>query len=155
MWPIYKHCALFVDRRSTYTDTSSSSRLTSSSESPPSAFLRYYFCYIANEILDASLLHIARSAQFTMNSSRQRQHRLHELIVVDLDPSIPITVQFGKRLANLLDHDAGPDEPVEGDAWSGSVTCGHPAGFNILPSSVKVQAIKEEKDGGTALCWEV
>lgn len=141
---IYKHFVSFVAKLSTCINTSSSRSFIST------------FCFpLALVLLQCQpnprhiLLHIAPSAWFTMNrSSRKRQNGLHELIVVDLDPSIPIAVQLGERLADLLDHDAGPDESVEGNTRSGSVTCGHPAGFNILPSSVKVQVIREEKIEG-------
>jgi len=39
---------------------------------------------------------------------------VHELIVVDLDPPIPVGVNLLERLRQLLDHDASPNESVEG-----------------------------------------
>lgn len=48
--------------------------------------------------------------------SRERQDRLHKLIVVYLDPSIAISVESTECLAQLLDCDTSTDETVEGDS---------------------------------------
>jgi hypothetical protein len=47
--------------------------------------------------------------------SGQTQHRLHELIVIDLDPSTIVRIEPPKRLAQLFDHDASANETIEGD----------------------------------------
>jgi len=56
--------------------------------------------------------------------SRKAEHGLHELVVADVDPSIPISIQLLERLAELLDDDASADEAVERDSRSGSTTDG-------------------------------
>ena len=41
----------------------------------------------------------------------------HELVVVDLNPSIPVGVEPLEGLRQSLDHDARANEAVEGDSW--------------------------------------
>jgi hypothetical protein len=47
-------------------------------------------------------------------SSRQGEHSFHELVIVDLDPAIPISVNPLERISELLDGDTSPHETIEG-----------------------------------------
>lgn len=44
---------------------------------------------------------------------------MHELVVVDLDPTIPVGINLLERLGQLLDDDTSPDESIEGDSGLG------------------------------------
>ena len=56
--------------------------------------------------------------------SRQAQHGVHELLVVDLHPSVAVRVELLERLRDLLDDDARAHEAVERDPLRGrAVAC--------------------------------
>ena len=48
--------------------------------------------------------------------SRQAQHNLHEPIIIDLNPPVPIGILTLEHFGNLLDRDACAHEAVKGDA---------------------------------------
>ena len=58
---------------------------------------------------------------------------MHELIIVDLDPPIPIRIELPKRFAQLLDNNASADESVERDSRCGSTTDSGLVSFSIYP----------------------
>lgn len=62
--------------------------------------------------------------------SRQGKHGLHEGVVVNLDPPIPIRVEPSKCLAKLLDHDARADEAIKGNARKSAISGGL-TGFSV------------------------
>ena len=64
---------------------------------------------------------------------RQTQHRLHKLIIINLNPSIPIGIESPERLAELLDDNARADETVKRDTGWRSTTGGSLIGFDIYP----------------------
>lgn len=60
-----------------------------------------------------------------MARSGQAQDGVHELIIVDLDPSIPIIIQLLEALAELLDDNTSTDESIKGDSRRRAATrCG-------------------------------
>lgn len=58
-------------------------------------------------------------SQVLPRSSRQAQHSMHELLVVDLQPPVAVRVELLERLRDLLDDDARAHEAVERDALRG------------------------------------
>jgi hypothetical protein len=58
---------------------------------------------------------------------------MHELIVVDLDPPIPISIELAKRFTELLDDNASTDESVERDTRRRSTTDSSLISFSIYP----------------------
>ena len=59
---------------------------------------------------------------------------MHELLVVDLHPSVAVRVELLERLRNLLDDDACADKAVERDTRRGSVTCARAGACKVYPS---------------------
>jgi len=80
---------------------------------------------------------------------RQAQHRLHELIIINLDVPSALGIESRKRLAELLDDDARADETVERDSRLWSTHGGSLVGFYVYPERVaqvrRLQLMK--KDG--------
>jgi hypothetical protein len=65
---------------------------------------------------DDAAFRLGRAGGTFIHLSRQAQHDLHELIIVDLNPPIAVGVETFERLGDLLDDDTRPHEPVERDA---------------------------------------
>ena len=51
---------------------------------------------------------------FGSSRSGRREHGLHELVVIDLDPSVAVAVESLERLGKGLDDDARAHEAVMG-----------------------------------------
>jgi hypothetical protein len=65
--------------------------------------------------------------------SRKTENSLHELIIVDLNPSITISIQPSKGLAKLLDNDTGTNKSVKRDSRWRTASTTRCRGFDIYP----------------------
>ena len=72
---------------------------------------------------------------YPKNCSRCAKHSVHELIVVDLNPTITVGIQLLEGLCDSLDHNTSPDEAVERNAGRGTMMtgCTWASGFDIYP----------------------
>ena len=66
---------------------------------------------------------------------------VHELVVVDLHPSVAVGVELLERLRERLDDDARAHEAVEGDAGRRTVGTSYSRGFtNIYPDTGRLMS---------------
>ena len=62
---------------------------------------------------------------------RKAEDSVHELVVVDLDPSIAVGIELPKALAKLLNNNASADKSVKGDTRRRGTTCGRLVRFFV------------------------
>lgn len=62
---------------------------------------------------------------------RQGEHGVHESIVVDLDPPIPIRVKPPERFRKLFDYNASTNEAIEGDTLVSDPSSNRLTSFNV------------------------
>jgi len=58
---------------------------------------------------------------------------VHKLVVIYLNPSIAVSVKASKGFAELLDDNASPNEPVEGDSRYDCASSTSLIGFDVYP----------------------
>ena len=66
--------------------------------------------------------------------SRKTENSMHELIIVDLDPSITIRIQPSKGLAKLFDDDTGAHKSIKRDSRWRAASNGNLTSFNVYPA---------------------
>ena len=73
--------------------------------------------------------------QVTKIGSRRTQDSVHELIVVDLNPTVTVGIQPLEGLGNSLDNNTCPNKSVKCDTRRGSMVtwCGYAGSFDIYP----------------------
>ena len=115
-------------------------------------FRFHLFFFLSHSLINIAVLfpyHSPHHAPVNTTRSREAEHGVHELIVVDLHPAVAVRVELLERLGDLLDHDARAHEAVERDPRGGrAVACARAGALvDVYPERGDRSAVAQNTQG--------